>query len=176
MTEVKQSGDDAANGLKELSAWDNRPRDSMPMADMLYVIENNETCVFTRLRSDGHPIGAVVGGGLMDGEIYTSTNLFRAAYKNVQRDNRVSAIFDIPDMASVTVIGRAEIVDDMAKVRRFFELIGPRSWSVRRGSLTMEDYMKLAFTPNRRLFHIVPEKFIASDQRNLVPPATSNSA
>jgi len=158
-----------ADKLVELSKWDNRPRDSMSMEDMLYVIDNNRTCVFNRLRSDGHPIGAVVGGGLIDRGIYVSTNLFRAAYKNVLRDNRVSVVFDIPDMASVTVIGRAEIVDDMALVKRFFELRGLHAWQVSSGRMTMDAYMRLAFTPNRRLFRILPEKFFSSDMRTLIP-------
>ena len=168
MSEQEKPGGEKPD--REYTKWDNRARDAMPIEDIHHIITNNETCVFTRLRGDGHPVSAVVGGGLMDGEIYTSTNLFRAAYKNVQRDDRVSVVFDIPDRGSVTVIGRADIVEDMAMVKRFFELVGPRAWMVRAGKLSLDQYMAMAFTPNRRLFHITVEKFLTSDMRTLIVP------
>ncbi|MBV9659646.1 MAG: pyridoxamine 5'-phosphate oxidase family protein [Acidimicrobiales bacterium] len=154
--------------LVEHSSWDNRPRDEMSHEAMLEVIDGATTCVFIRLRGDGHPIGAVVGGGVIDGEIYTLTNLFRAAYRNVQHDDRCSAVFDQPQVASVTVIGRAEIVDDPAVLERFFRSRAPKSWLVTSGKLTEEEFLELAWTPNRRLFHIIPEKFFSSDQRTLL--------
>ena len=153
--------------LLEHTSWDNRPRDAMTRAAMLHVIDNASTCVFVRLRGDGHPIGAVVGGGVLDGEIYTITNLFRAAYKNVLRDARCCAVFDQPEVASVTVIGRGEIVDDPVKVEAFFRSRASRMWLVREGKLSIDEFMALASTPNRRLVHIVPERFFSSDLRTL---------
>ena len=155
--------------LVERSAWDNRSRDEMSHDEMLEIIDNAHTTVFIRLRGDGHPVGAVVGSGVIDGEIYTVTNLFRAAYKNVQRDARCCAVFDIPDVASVTVIGRAEIVDDPQLIGRLFRMRAPRSALVSKGELTVDGFLALANTPNRRLFRIVPERFFSSDQRTLVP-------
>lgn len=152
----------------EAAAWDNRPRDAMPLADIHHIIANNETCVLTRLRKDGHPIGAVVGGGLLDGEIYTCTNLFRAALRAVQRDERVCAVFDIPHIGSVSVIGRAEVIDDHDTMARFFAMRSHRAWVVRHGKVTPEEYIAMAFTPNRRLLRIVPDKYVTSDQRTLV--------
>lgn len=157
--------------LVEQSGWDNRRRDAMSLADMLDVIDNADTCVFIRLRGDGHPVGAVVGHAVLDGEIYTMTNLFRAAYKNVQRDNRVCAVFDRPEIASVTVIGHGEIVADQAKIDRFFTERAPRSWLVRSGHMTVPEFLNVANTPNRRLIHIHPEKFFSSDMRTLLNDA-----
>jgi hypothetical protein len=161
-------GEGMAEELVERSSWDNRPRDAMSHDEMIEIIADARTAVFVRLRGDGHPVGAVVGSAVVDGEIYTITNLFRAAYKNVQRDARCCAVFDIPDVASVTVIGHAEIVEDPRMLQRVFESRASRNALVKRGQLTEEDFMALANTPNRRLFRIVPERFFSSDQRTLL--------
>jgi general stress protein 26 len=136
-------------------------------SEVLDVIEKAATCVFIRLRGDGHPIGAVVGHNVMDGEIYTITNLLRAAYRNVQQDDRVCAVFDIPGTASVTVIGRGEIVSDPDTLQRFYSKHAEGHYMVKSGRVTEEGYLALAFTPNRRLVHIVPEKIFSTDLRTL---------
>jgi general stress protein 26 len=161
--------------LVEYSGWDNRARDAMSLPEMLDVIDNADTCVFVRLRGDGHPVGAVVGHAVLDGQIYTLTNLFRAAYRSVQRDDRVCAVFDRPQIASVTVIGRSEIIDDPAMVDRFFTSRAPRSWLVQTGKMTVDEFLGVANTSNRRLIRIHPEKFFSSDQRTLMSDASKSS-
>jgi hypothetical protein len=39
------------------------PRDAMSHDDMMAMIAEADTTMFVRLRSDGHPVGAVVGSG-----------------------------------------------------------------------------------------------------------------
>jgi hypothetical protein len=109
----------------------------------------------------------VVGHNVLDGEIYTITNLYRAAYKNVLRDARVCAVFDKPGVASVTVIGRGEIVDDPDTLERFYRKHALGHYMVTSGRVTEDQYLELAFTPNRRLVHIVPEKIFSQDLRKL---------
>jgi general stress protein 26 len=149
------------------NAWD-RPRfDTMSREQMLEVIESAPTCVFIRLRSDGHPIGAVVGHNVLDGEIYTITNVHRAAYQNVLRDSRCCAVFDVPEVASVTVVGRGEIVSDKDILDRFYDKHSRNHYMVRSERQTREEFLAFAYTENRRLVHILPEKMFGTDLRTL---------
>jgi hypothetical protein len=142
----------------------------MSMEDMLDVISRAETSVFIRLRKDGHPVGAVVASRVIDREIYTVSNLYRAAYWNIRRDDRCCAVFNHPD-ASVTVIGRAEIVYDNDMVRKFFLVADPaKNPLIQQGRVTEEQFLEWAASPNRVLFHIKPEKFFSSDMRTLGRP------
>jgi hypothetical protein len=67
----------------------------------------------------------------------------------------------------VTVIGHAQIVDDDAVIERWHRQKAPRATTVKSGAFTEEEFLERAWTPNRRLFQIVPEKFIGSDLRTL---------
>jgi hypothetical protein len=151
----------------EYTSWDNRRRDEMPRDEMFWLIENADTCVFTHLRKDGQPVSAVVGGTAVDGEIYTLTSVLRLAYKRVLNDPRCSVIFDLAPVGSVTAIGRAEIVDDREIMDKFFAKLSPTRKMVHNGEITADDFTRLANTPNRRLFHIIPEAFFATDLRTL---------
>jgi len=156
----------------ELGPLDRRSFHQMTPEQMMVVVANATTTVFTRLRRDGHPVSAVVGSEVMDGEIYTCSNVFRIAYRNVVRDPRCCVAFDIPYVASVSVIGRAEIIDDLAMVRRFFDAHAPKAPLVVNDGLNVEDYIAVSFTPNRRLFRIIPETMFGSDMRTLLRDAS----
>lgn len=149
------------------SSWD-KPGDRVAVDDdeVLQIIERASTCVFVRSRRDGHPMGVVVGFGVLDGEVYTVTNVHRAAYRSLLRDPRCSAVFDVPGVASVTLVGRGEIVDDRATLDAFYAS-RPTSSMVTSGRLTQEQWLRLAYTENRRLVRIIPEKVISADLRKL---------
>jgi hypothetical protein len=149
------------------SPWDKPDAHTVDDDKLLETIETSPTCVFIRLRRDGHPVGAVVGHNVLDGEIYTITNVFRIAYKNVQRDDRVCAVFDNPGVTSVTVIGRGELIDDPETLTRFYRKHAQGHYMVTSGRTTEDEYLRLAFTPNRRLVHIIPERIFSQDLRKL---------
>jgi Pyridoxamine 5'-phosphate oxidase len=154
--------------LVEYSPYDNRPRDRMSREEMLDFASRAVTTVFIRLRGDGHPVGAVVGSRIIDGEIYTLTNVFRAAYWNVRNDNRCCVVFDQPE-ASVTVIGHAEIIEDPDEVAKFFARgnTTPGRPAPHDPGVSRDQSLDWSLTPNRRLFHVIPEKFFGSDMRTL---------
>lgn len=149
------------------TGWDSLEGFAFDADRILDFIASAPTCVFIRLRADGHPVGTVVGHRVIDGQIYTSTNVFRAAYKSILRDPRCSAVFDNPGQGMVTVIGRAEIVDDPEFIRRSYRGRGERHYLVTSGRMTAEEYERNACTPNRRLIHVIPEKFISHDMSKL---------
>ncbi|HVX20558.1 MAG TPA: pyridoxamine 5'-phosphate oxidase family protein [Acidimicrobiales bacterium] len=151
----------------EYTSWDNRRRDVMSRETMFEIIENADTCVFTHLRKDGAPVSAVVGGTAVDGEVYTLTSVLRLAYTRIQHDPRCSVIFDIAPIGSVTIMGRAEVVDDPVIMDKFFEALSPTRKMVRAGHISADDFTRLANTPNRRLFHVIPERWFATDLRTL---------
>ena len=55
------------------SGWDSLEGFAFDADQILEFIAGAPTCVFIRLRRDGHPIGTVVGHRVIDGQIYTST-------------------------------------------------------------------------------------------------------
>ena len=147
------------------SKWDEPDAAALSVDDdrILEVIETADSCVLIRLRKDGHPVGAVVSHDVLDGEIYAVTNVFRAAHNALLRDPRCSAVFDKPNIASVTVIGRGEIVDDPGVLERFYGKYAKRRHFVTSGEFTEEEWLARAFTSNRRLVRVVPEKILSLD-------------
>jgi general stress protein 26 len=135
--------------------------------EVLDAIAASPSCIFVRLRKDGHPIGAVVGFRVVDGEIYTITNTFRDGYRAVLRDPRVCVTFDNPGIGGITVIGRAEPVEDMDFIRRAYRQGAEQHYFVTSGRQTVEQYLRMAVTPNRRLLHIIPEKILSLDLKKL---------
>lgn len=152
----------------ELGPLDRRSFHQMTDEQMMEIVVDATTAVFTRLRRDGHPVSAVVSHEVIDGVIYTCSNVFRVAYRNIVRDPRCCVAFDIPYVASVSVIGHAEIIDDLAMVRRFFDAHAPKAPLVVNDGLSIEEYIAVSFTPNRRLFRIVPERMFGSNMRTLL--------
>jgi uncharacterized pyridoxamine 5'-phosphate oxidase family protein len=153
--------------LAKHTEWDTPYGYGFSDDEMLDFIESAPTCVIIRNRQDGHPVGYVVGHHVMDGKIYTSTNTFRSTYKALNRDPRCTAVFDNHEIGTASVIGRAEISNDRALVERFFDEKGRQNELVVQGEMSFEDFKKMAFTPNRRLVEIVPEKIISLDLRKL---------
>ena len=154
--------------LIKQTEWDTPYGYGFPDDEVLEFIRTCPTCVIVRTRKDGHPVGYVVGHGVIDGEIYTITNTFRATHRELLRDPRCSAVFDNHKIGSVTVIGRAEIVDeDQAILRRIQEDKLERTPLVSEGMMSREKFLELAVTANRRLVHIIPEKFSSLDLRRL---------
>jgi hypothetical protein len=153
--------------MTEYTTWDNRSRKEMSREAMFDIIQNADTCVFTHLRTDGHPVSAVVGGTAIDGEIYTLTSVLRLAHRRILNDPRCSVVFDISPIGSVTIIGRAEVIDDPEVMRKFFDALSPTRKMVKAGEISVENFTRLANTPNRRLFHVIPEQWFATDLRTV---------
>jgi hypothetical protein len=150
----------------EVQGWDSREKNKqfeMTRAQMLDIIDEAHTCVFVRHTKDGRPVGFVVGGAAVDGEIYTVTNVLRLAIPAIEADPRCSVVFDVPGVGSVTIIGRAEVVEDHDVIRKWFEYMSAKASLVKAGRFTPDEWMERAYTPNRRLFHIIPEKWVGSD-------------
>lgn len=155
-----------ATEAAKVQGWDSRKRNrqfEMTREQMFNIIDEAHTCVFVRHTKDGRPVGFVVGGAAVDGEIYTVTNVLRLAIPAIKADPRCSVVFDVPGVGSVTIIGRAEVVEDHDVIRKWFEYMSTKASLVKAGSFTPEEWMERAYTPNRRLFHIIPEQWIGSD-------------
>ncbi len=148
--------------------WDNLAGTEFLPDEILPFIQSCKTCVLVRTRKDGHPVGAVVGFDVRDGEIYLITDVYRAAHSALRRDPRCSAVFDDPARGSVTVIGRGDLVDNQDFLRQFFWDRAAWSAELRTGGrMTAEEFFEMSFTPNRRLIHITPEKYITINLERL---------
>jgi Pyridoxamine 5'-phosphate oxidase len=153
--------------LVKQTEWDTPYGYDFDDEELLDFIDAAPTCVIVRNRPNGHPVGYVVGHHVMDGQIYTMSNAFRATYRALQADPRCTAVFDNHTIGSVTVIGRAELIDDQALIGRYFDEKFGKHPLVLQGTMSAEKFKEMAFTPNRRLVHIIPEKISSLDLRKL---------
>ena len=130
-------------------------------------IASSTHCFMARLRRDGHPVGVYNACSHENGETYVITNVFREAYTAIKRDPRITVVFAKHDIGEVTIIGRGEIIDDYDLVRSFFSRRAPENARVASGEWTVEQFMKMACSKNRRLIRVIREKVFSLDMAKL---------
>ena len=124
-------------------------------------------CFMARLRKDGHPVGAYYGAAYDDGVAYVVSNVYREAYKAIKRDPRITVVYAKHDIGEVTIIGHGEIIDDYELIRELFLRRAHTNARVAAGEWTVEQFMNMACTPNRRLVKVHREKVFSLDMAKL---------
>jgi uncharacterized pyridoxamine 5'-phosphate oxidase family protein len=130
-------------------------------------IATSDYCFMARLRRDGHPVGVYNACSHENGETYVITNVYRQAYAAIKRDPRITVVFAKHDIGEVTIIGRGEIVDDYDLVRAFFLRRAPENTRVKSGEWTIDQFMAMACSKNRRLIRVIREKVFSIDMSKL---------
>lgn len=108
------------------TAWESLNAFRMSEADAWRTVDAAPGCVVTWTRRDGHPLGVWVTHAVLDGVLWLTTTVGRPKTSAWLRDPRMSAVFGVPGMGSVTVVGRVELREDRAAQRRFLEAIRDR--------------------------------------------------
>lgn len=130
-------------------------------------IATSPYCFWARLRKDGHPVGVYCGCAYENGDLYLISNVYRHAYAAVKRDPRITVVLAKNDIGEVTIIGRGEPIDDYDLVRKFFLRIAPRNPRVKSGEWTVDQFMKMACSNNRRLIRVIRERVLSLDLAKL---------
>jgi len=156
---------------EEPTDWDTAPLkqeqfgfDAAAVEDFL---ATSSHCFWARLAKDGRPIGTYGGCAYHDGELYLVSNVFRKAYAAIKRDPRITVVLSKHDIGQVTIIGRAEPIDDYEMVRRFFLRYAPKNSIVKSGQWTVDEFMAIACTRNRRLIRVVRDRVLSLDMSKL---------
>lgn len=143
--------------------WEDLNAFRMTDADAWATIDAAKGCAVTWVRSDGHPLAVWVTHGIVGGELWLTTTVGRPKTTAWQRDPRMSAVFGVPGMGSVTVVGRVGLREDRAAQRRMLEAIADRLEI----STGRDTWMQAMDTDGRLVGPVAVEKLITFDERKL---------
>ena len=146
-------------------AWEDLAGFSMSRADAFAVIAQAPGAAVTWARRDGHTLAVWVSHALLDGELFVTTTDNRPKTRAWRRDGRTSAVFGVPGLGTVTVVGRVVLSDDPGLRRRFLVALAEKlGIAVDK----RESWIGHMDSDGRLTGHVEVEKLITFDERKLV--------
>ena len=131
------------------------------------VIREAPGCAVTWVAKNGRAMGVYVTHAIVDGEVWVTTTGNRSKTRAWKRDPRVSAVFGVPGVGSVTLLGTIELSYDPENRTRFLKaMYGKLMPDLPAAELEL--HLKHMDTPGRLTGPIKVEKYITFDQRKLV--------
>jgi hypothetical protein len=124
-------------------------------------------CVVTWVAKNGRAMGVYVTHAIIDGEVWVTTTGNRSKTRAWKRDPRVSAVFGVPGIGSVTLLGTIELSYDPDNRTRFLKSMYGKLMPELPAE-ALELHLKHMDTPGRLTGPIKVEKYITFDQRKLV--------
>ena len=145
-------------------------RDAIKMTDaeIRAFLEAGRDLQVASINADGTPHLVTMWCGMQDGEVAFWTYAKSQKIVNLRRDPRLSVLVATGDryeqLKGVSIIGRAEIVDDPDEVLRYGEVVYERYW----GPLddTVRDGVR-AMGAKRVVIRVKPEKILSWDHSKL---------
>ena len=145
-------------------------RDAIKMTDeeIRAFLEEGRDLQVASINADGTPHLVTMWYGMQDGEIAFWTYVKSQKVVNLRRDPRLSVLVATGDryeqLKGVSIIGRAEIVDDPDAVLRYGETVYERYW----GPLddTVREGVR-AMGAKRVVIRVKPEKTLSWDHSKL---------
>jgi PPOX class probable F420-dependent enzyme len=145
-------------------------RDAIKMSDdeMRVFLEGGRDLQVASINQDGTPHLVTMWYGMLDGEIAFWTYAKSQKVVNLRRDPRLSVLVATGEvyeqLKGVSIVGRAEIVDDPDAVLRYGEVVYERYWgplndTVREGVRAMGS--------KRVVIRVKPEKVLSWDHSKL---------
>lgn len=145
-------------------------RDAIKMSDeeIRAFLEAGRDLQVASINADGTPHLVTLWYGLHDGEIEFWTYAKSQKVVNLRRDPRLSVLVATGDryeqLKGVSIVGRAEIVDDPDEVHRYGEAVYERYWG------TLNDTARegvRAMGAKRVVIVVKPEKVLSWDHSKL---------
>jgi PPOX class probable F420-dependent enzyme len=145
-------------------------RDAIKMTDeeIRAFLEAGRDLQVASINADGTPHLVTMWYGMQDGEIAFWTYAKSQKIVNLRRDPRLSVVVATGDryeqLKGVSIIGRAEIVDDPDEVHRYGELVYERYWG------PLDDTVRggvRAMGAKRVVIRVKPEKTLSWDHSKL---------
>jgi PPOX class probable F420-dependent enzyme len=145
-------------------------RDAIKMTDeeIRAFLEAGRDLQVASINADGTPHLVTMWYGMLDGEVAFWTYAKSQKVLNLRRDPRLSVLVATGDryeqLQGVSIVGRAEIVDDPGEVLRYGEVVYQRYWgplddTVREGVRAMGS--------KRVVVRVKPEKILSWDHSKL---------
>lgn len=146
-------------------------RDQIRMTDeeIWKFIESQKTVQFASIGRDGTPHLVPLWFGIVDGEIVLETFTKSQKVKNLERDPRVTLLFEDGDvyeeLKGVQIRGRAELHKEVDTVHRLHMAVLRRN-TPELGEEVIEKASK-AMAPKKTAIVVKPEKFVTWDHQKL---------
>jgi hypothetical protein len=122
-------------------------------------------CVVTWVAKNGQPMGVWVSHVVMDGELWVTTTGNRSKTRAWKRDPRTTAVFGVPGIGSVTLVGKVDLHDDAAERTRFLETLWAKT--SRDDNEMRASWLQHMNTDDRLVGPVRAEKYITFDERKL---------
>jgi hypothetical protein len=148
----------------EAEKWEDLSPFRMDQEAIDEVLEQAPGCAVTWVAENGQPMGVWVSFVVMDGEVWVTTTGNRSKTRAWARDARTTAVFGVPGIGSVTIVGRVDLHDDAADRRRFLETLWERGNSDPEKRESWLDHMD---SSDRKVGPIHVDKYITFDERKL---------
>ena len=125
-----------------------------------FLVEAPRPAILSTVRADGRPHSAPIWIDVEDGAIVFNTGDDTVKGRNLARDPRVSIVVqdDRPPFSFVLVEGTAELVDDLAEVKRVATKIGGRYM----GADAAEQLGERNGVPGELVVRVVPTKVVSA--------------
>lgn len=129
-------------------------------------VRQNTAAAMTTLGRDGTPHSVRVNVGLVDGKLWSSSTADRSRTRNLRRDPRATLMIWEPGHRYLTVVTRANVIDDPDEVYdksvvmyRAIAGSGPDDPLVRNGVVVTEDELRRTLREeNRVLYELTPTR------------------
>lgn len=144
--------------------WEDLNPFRLDQAGIDAVIDQAPGCAVTWVARNGRAMGVWVSHTVLDGQVWITTTGNRTKTLAWQRDPRTVAVFGVPKLGSVTLVGRVELSLDAELRRRFLVSLFPR-FDHPQG--VYDIWMEAMDTEDRYVGPIVAEKYITFDERKL---------
>lgn len=149
--------------------WEDLNRFRMDPAGIQECIRSAAGCAVTWVDSSGRAMGVWITPAVIDGQVWVTTTANRSKTRAWLEDNRTTAVFGVPGLGSVTIVGTVDLTDDPAMRTRFLEALYermPGEHDDARHAL----WMKSMNSEGRLVGPIKVEKYITFDERKVPKP------
>jgi PPOX class probable F420-dependent enzyme len=125
-----------------------------------FLVEAPRPAILATTRADGRPHAAPIWIDVEGGAVVFNTGTDTVKGRNLARDPRVSIVVqdDRPPFSYVLVEGEAELVDDLAEVKRVATRIGCRYM----GADVAEQFGERNGVPGELVVRVVPTKVVSA--------------
>lgn len=150
-------------------AWENLNAFRMDPEGIQECIAKAPGCSVSWVDKKGLAMSVWITPAIIDGEVWVTTTTNRSKTKRWLVDPRTTAVFGVPGLGSVTIVGEVELTEDPQKRRQFLETLYdqiPRE----RDDAHRKLWLKSMDTEGRLTGRIKVEKYITFDERKLPQP------
>ena len=150
---------------EEQDAWEDLNAFRMDEESIMECIKAAPGCAVTWVNTAGRAMGVWITPTVLDGEVWVTTTTNRSKTKAWLKDPRTTAVFGVPGLGSVTIVGTIELTYDAELRTRFLNKLFDRNGTNAPGR---EAFLQHMDTEGRMVGPVAVKKNITFDPRKLV--------